>query len=126
MAGVLLATASGIAFVVLLIAVLTGLFDNPYAGLVVGIAIPALLVLGLLLIPIGMRLQRRKLARHPEASDDWPVVDFRDAGVRRTALLIAALTTVNVAILLHADAPAVHGVGRRTPCRHGVCHVPHR
>ena len=39
----------------------------PYAGLVVFIVVPALLVLGLLLIPLGMWLERRKRIRDPQA-----------------------------------------------------------
>ena len=42
--------------------------------------------MGLLLIPAGMWLERRKLLRDPTAVADWPVVDFRRAEVRRTAL----------------------------------------
>ena len=63
-----------------------GLFENPYAGLVVFVAFPALFVLGLLLIPLGMWLQRRKLRRDPGRHVDWPVLDFRARRVRRTTL----------------------------------------
>ena len=40
-----------------------GLLPNPYAGLVVFVALPALFLAGLLLIPLGIRLERRRLAR---------------------------------------------------------------
>ena len=66
-AGALITTASAVVFIALVIAMLAGLLDNPYAGLVVFVAIPAVFVLGLLLIPLGMRLQRRKLQRDPNA-----------------------------------------------------------
>src|SRR5688572_6449445 len=98
-AGALIATASAVAFVALLIALVAGLFDSPYAGLVVGIAVPAMLVLGLLLIPAGMWLERRKGGQH---AADWPVLDFRLARVRRVTLAIIALTSVNVVIVLLA------------------------
>src|SRR5262245_58143922 len=58
--GVVITTASAVVFVALLIAMLVGMLNNPYAGLVVFVAVPAIFVLGLLLIPLGMRLQRRK------------------------------------------------------------------
>ena len=64
-AGVILTTVSAVVFIALAIAVMAGLFPNPYAGLVVFVALPAALVLGLLLIPLGMRLQRRKLRATP-------------------------------------------------------------
>ena len=38
--GALITTASAVAFVAMAIAVLAGLFENPYAGLVVFIALP--------------------------------------------------------------------------------------
>ena len=64
-AGALITTASAVVFVALVIAEFTGLFENPYAGLVVFIALPAIFVFGLLLIPFGMWLQERKLRRDP-------------------------------------------------------------
>jgi hypothetical protein len=122
-AGVLLTTASAVVFIALVIAVLAGLFDNPYAGLVVFVAIPAVFVVGLLLIPAGMRLQRLKLMRDPDVVDEWPVVDFRLPRVRRTALLIAALTAANIVILLLAGYGGLHWMESPTFCGQ-VCHTP--
>ncbi len=122
-AGALITTASAVAFIALGIAVLAGLFNNPYAGLVVFVAIPVLFVLGLLLIPVGMRLQQRKLLRDPAAPTDWPVFDFRRASVRRTALLITALTAVNVVIVLLAGYGSLHWMESPTFCGQ-VCHTP--
>jgi hypothetical protein len=121
--GALITTASAVAFIALAIAVLAGLFENPYAGLVVFIALPALFVIGLLLIPAGMSLQRRKLERDPGAAADWPVVDFRLAGVRRTALVITALTAVNIAIVLLAAYGSLHWMESPSFCGQ-VCHTP--
>ena len=107
-AGAVITTASAVVFIALLIAELTGMLENPYAGLVVFVAIPALFVLGLLLIPVGIRLERRKQLRDGETSADWPIVDFRKAQVRRTALAITALTAVNLVILLLAGYGSLH------------------
>ena len=101
-AGAVVTTASAVVFVTLVIAMLAGMFSNPYAGLVVFIGIPAVFAVGLLLIPAGMSLERRKLLRDPSASSEWPVIDFRRADVRRTTLLIAGLTGVNIVIILLA------------------------
>ena len=54
LAGVMLTTAGAVVFAALLVAELWGLFDNPYAGLVVFVLAPAIVVFGLLLIPLGM------------------------------------------------------------------------
>jgi NapC/NirT cytochrome c family protein len=121
--GVLVTTASAVLFIALVLAVLAGLLENPYAGLVVFIALPVCFVIGLLLIPIGVRLQRRKLLRDPDAVVDWPVVDFRRVTVRRTTLLITVLTAVNVVIILLAGYGTLHWMESPNFCGQ-VCHTP--
>ena len=123
LAGALLTTAAAVVFVVLLIAELWGLFDNPYAGLVVFVVIPALVVLGLLLIPFGMWLEHRRLSAHPGAEREWFVIDFRSAGTRRRALLVLALTAVNVMIVLLAGYGSLHYMESPAFCGQ-TCHTP--
>src|ERR1700760_423367 len=84
--GAVVTTVSAVFFVTLVIAMLAGMLSNPYAGLVVFIGIPAIFVLGILLIPTGMWLERRTLLRDPTLASKWPVVDFNRADVRRTTL----------------------------------------
>ncbi len=109
-AGVMLTTASAVVFIALLVAFLFGLFDNPYAGLVIFVALPAVIVLGLLLIPFGMWLEHRRLVRHPDATREWFVIDFRSQTTRRRALMILALTVVNVVIVLVAGYGGLHSM----------------
>jgi hypothetical protein len=122
-AGALITTASAVVFIALVIAELVGLFENPYSGLVVFIAIPAIFLFGLLLIPLGMWLEQRKLQRHPEATAGWPVFDFNHPVVRRRALLVTALTAVNVIILLIAGYGSLHSMESPTFCGQ-TCHTP--
>ena len=122
-AGVVIATAAAVVFITLVIAGLAGMFENPYAGLVIFLAIPAVFVLGLLLIPGGVWLQQRTLARDPNASADWPVIDFRRPRVRKVALLIAALTAVNAVIVLLAGYGGLHAMESPAFCGQ-VCHTP--
>ena len=98
-----------IAFAALLAAELWGLFDNPYAGLVVFVVVPAIFVLGLLLIPIGMWLEHRRRRDGTAAAREWFVVDFRSATTRRWAIAVLALTAVNVAVVLLAGAGSRRG-----------------
>lgn len=122
--GAAITTASAVVFIALLIAELAGLFTNPYAGLVVFVALPALFIVGLLLIPIGMRLQRRRFRLNPSAAvDDWPVIDFRVARVRRATLAIFALTAVNIVIVLLAGYGSLHWMESPTFCGQ-ACHTP--
>src|SRR5262245_27039674 len=121
-AGIVITTASAVVFITLLIAGLIGLIENPYAGLVVFIDIPAIFVVGLLILAVGVWLRRRALARHPGTVADWPVVDFRILRVRRTALLITALTAVNIVIVLLAGYGSLHWMDSPQFCGQ-VCHT---
>ena len=107
-AGAVIATVAAVVFIALAIAVVVGLLDNPYAGLVVFIVIPALFVLGLVLVPLGMWLQQRKMRSHPEAVAEWSVIDFRKPRVRRITLAVIALSAVNLVILLLAGYGTLH------------------
>jgi nitrate/TMAO reductase-like tetraheme cytochrome c subunit len=122
-AGALITATSAVVFLALLVAALIGLFDNPYAGLIVFVAVPAILILGMLLVPIGMWLQRRRLARHPQTADDWPVWDFGVARVRRAVLLFTALATLTAAIALVAGYGSLHYMESPTFCGQ-ACHTP--
>ena len=125
LAGVILTTASAVAFVALAIASLLGLFTNPYAGLVVFVVVPAFFVLGLLLIPIGIRMRRRAQRLDPTAPDDWPVIDLRVRRVRMTALVVTVLTTINAVIILLAGYGTLHYMESPSFCGQ-TCHVPMR
>lgn len=121
--GALIATASFVAFAALAIASAAALFDNPYAGLVIFIALPALFVFGLLLIPAGMWLQHRRRQLDPAATAEWPVLDFRKPEVRRTALLVTALTAINIVIVLLAGYGGLHAMDSPRFCGQ-ACHTP--
>ncbi len=123
LAGVVITTASAVVFLAMLIAAALGLFTNPYAGLVVFVALPGLFVAGLLLIPLGIwRLHKAEL-RDPSAVPDWPVVDLRKQHVRRTLLAVVALTSVNVVILLVAGYGSLHWMESPSFCGQ-TCHTP--
>ncbi|HEU4935895.1 MAG TPA: NapC/NirT family cytochrome c [Vicinamibacterales bacterium] len=122
-AGALITTASAVVFIALLIAEFAGLFANPYAGLVVFIALPAVFLIGLLMIPAGMWLEQRRLLRDPTTPTDWPVIDLNTRRVRRTVLLFTALTAVNVVILLVAGYGSLHWMDSPQFCGQ-VCHEP--
>jgi nitrate/TMAO reductase-like tetraheme cytochrome c subunit len=123
LAGAVLTTASAVGFIALLIALFFGLFSNPYASLVVFVVMPALVLLGLLLIPLGMWLEHRRLVRHPGAEREWFVIDFRSAATRRRVLMLVALTAVNAVIVLVAGYGAIHSMESPSFCGQ-TCHTP--
>jgi nitrate/TMAO reductase-like tetraheme cytochrome c subunit len=69
-----------------------------------------------------MMLQRRAIARG-EREAEWPVVDFRLSRTRRVALVIAALTGINLIILLVAGYGTLHWMESPQFCGQ-VCHEP--
>ena len=123
--GALITTAAAVVFLTMAVAASAGLFNNPYAGLVVFIALPAIFLLGLLLMPLGHWLMQRKLRRDPTAVAEWPVLDFRVTSVRRTALVMTALTAVNVTILLLAGYGSLRWMESPSFCGQ-TCHTPMR
>lgn len=122
-AGALITTVSAVVFIALALAIVFGLLNNPYAGLIVFIAVPAIFILGLLLIPLGMWLQARTLRRDPNAVAEWSVVDFRRPTVRRAALFITALTALNLVLLLLGGYGTLRWMESPSFCGQ-VCHTP--
>jgi nitrate/TMAO reductase-like tetraheme cytochrome c subunit len=123
LAGVVITTVSAVAFLTMATADLLGMFTNPYAGLVIFIAVPALFVFGLLLMPLGIWLQRRALARDPSAPVDWPVIDLRRPRVRGTVIGIIAMTIVNATLVLLAAQGSLHYMESPEFCGQ-TCHTP--
>jgi hypothetical protein len=123
LAGIVLTTVSAAVFLALAAAVAAGLFPNPYAGLVVFVALPALFLFGLLLVPVGMWLQRRRIRWGLAGDSEWPVIDLGIVRVRRVALTVIGLTAVNIAIFLLAGYGALHWMESPAFCGQ-TCHTP--
>ena len=119
--GVAVTTAMAVVFLLLLTLEFTGQLTNPYAGLLVFVAVPFVFVIGLLLIPIGIWRQRRRVAAG-YAPDDWPVIDLRLPRTRSVIVGVALLTIVNVFIVSLAGFGAVHHMESTEFCGQ-TCHT---
>jgi nitrate/TMAO reductase-like tetraheme cytochrome c subunit len=123
-AGALLTTASAFVFLSLwATSEATGGFRSPYAGLVVVVLLPAIFVLGLLFIPLGILLAIRRSRQGPLAPATWPVLDLNRLPVRRGVLLVLLLTVVNVVILSMGSYGAVEHMDSPAFCGR-TCHTP--
>src|SRR5678815_1381085 len=99
-AGMVITTSSAVLFIVVLLGDLFGLHRNPYLGIVFFLLLPALFVLGLLLIPLGAWVERRRRAAgKPPASIDWPRIDLNNQKHRTIALIVFCLTLVNIVLV---------------------------
>src|SRR5579863_7529550 len=92
MAGVALVTLAGFSWLFALPANVRGTVSNPYIGLLTFIAIPLVFFAGLVMIPIGISLGRRKLAQGFTLETD------RRAAWRRAGIFFAVMTVTNVII----------------------------
>jgi hypothetical protein len=118
-----IASVMALLFVVLLLLDAFGYFTNPYFGLLLFVAVPAGFVLGLLLIPVGMRLEVRRRRRTPGvAPADWPIFDLRNRRQRTVISAVVALTVVNLVIVSVAAFGAVHYMETAAFCGQ-VCHT---
>ena len=109
-----LTTISAVVFLVVFLADLFGMHTNPYLGIVFFLILPGIFVFGLVLIPLGAWLERRRRAAGKAPSElHWPRIDLNNADHRRAAVAIFALTMVNIVIVSLAalSGRRVHGLG---------------
>lgn len=76
---------------------------NPYIGILHYLVLPAVFVVGLVLIPLGMLREYRRERRLGLLPASYPKIDFSQRELRRTALFVAAMTAVNVPIFAIAS-----------------------
>jgi hypothetical protein len=98
LAGAGLTTVTAVVFLVVFLGDLFGLHQNPYLGILLFLVLPAIFVFGLLLIPVGREIERRR-ERRGLAPAEWPRIDLNDDFQRRRAGLFVALTAGNVVVL---------------------------
>ena len=120
--GAALTTVGGVLFLVFFFLDLLGFHSNPYLGILTFLLLPALFVLGLLLIPLGLWRVRRRVARGLPARQ-WPSIDLAQPHVRRTLIGVFGLTCVNVAIIAMAATSSVEYVDSKQFCT-STCHTP--
>lgn len=95
-----LTTISAVSFLVVLLADVFGLHTNPYIGILFFIVLPGVFLIGLLLIPLGAWVERRRRAagKAPSAAH-WPRIDLNDSTQRTTAVIVFVLTLANIVIV---------------------------
>ncbi len=96
--GVVLTTTAGVTLIFAFISLIFGYSPDPYAGIMVFMILPAIFALGLILIPIGIYRDWRRLRRQGTLPTAYPTVDFTHRSVRSMALFIAVMTAINIPI----------------------------
>ena len=72
---------------------------HPYAGIIFILVLPGFFLLGLVLMPIGIFFERRRLKAEGTLPSLYPKIDLTDPALRRFGSLVALLSVVNVIIL---------------------------
>jgi uncharacterized RDD family membrane protein YckC len=120
--GMVLTTVSAVLFLIVFLANLFGLHTNPYLGILFFLVLPGVFLFGLVLIPFGAWMERRRRAAgKPAAELHWPRIDLNDPAARRTAVMIFALTMVNLIIVSLAAYRGVEYMDSVQFCGQ-VCH----
>lgn len=98
--GVVVTTATGISMVFLwIIEILQGGHQHPYSGIILFLILPALFVAGLLLIPAGFVLQRRRDRKEGHAGEPPPPIDLASPKFRRVLTFVAIATLANATLV---------------------------
>jgi hypothetical protein len=113
-------TISAVLFLTVFLADLFGLHINPYMGIVFFLIVPGFFVAGLVMIPLGMLLERRRLARGG-ARREWIRIDLNNTTHRRITVAVLLLTLVNVLIVSLAAYRGVEYMDSTEFCGQ-VCH----
>ena len=98
--------------------------DNPYLGLIFFLLLPALFMAGLLLIPVGMWVRRKKLQKAGQIPVAFPRVDFNDRIFRHGVDIVLAATIVNLLVVSMASYRGAAYMDSPQFCGQS-CHVMH-
>ncbi|HXJ14981.1 MAG TPA: NapC/NirT family cytochrome c [Candidatus Limnocylindrales bacterium] len=95
---------------------------HPYIGLLIFLLLPGIFILGLLLIPVGIFLRRRKLQYAGELPSDYPQIDLKAPAVRHGISFIGGATVINVLIFSFASYRGVSYMDSTSFCGQ-TCHT---
>jgi len=104
LAGGAITTASGVTMVCYWLLELFGrLNENPYLGIIFFLLLPALFILGLALIPLGVWARRKKLQKAGQIPLAFPRIDFNDRIFRHGVDIVLMATIVNLLVVAVAS-----------------------
>ncbi len=116
LAGVVLVTTATIFWLFLLPVTLRGETENPYVGILAFLALPAPFFLGLLMIPLGMWIKRKREGRQALYPPEFPPLTWRNRELRKLVYFVGATTALNIAIASQLTYGAVSYMDSVTFC----------
>src|SRR5579862_4309754 len=98
--------------------------ENPYLGIIFFLILPALFVLGLLMIPVGMYIRRRNLQKEGHIPAEFPKVDLNDRIFRHGIDIVLVATIINLLVVSVASYRGAAYMDSPQFCGQS-CHVMH-
>ncbi len=125
LAGGAITTAAGVTMIGYWLVELFGRAnDNPYLGIIFFLLLPLLFIAGLVLIPLGMWVRRRKLQQAGLIPLEFPKVDFNDKVFRHGVDIVLVATVVNFLVVSIASYRGSAYMDSPQFCGQS-CHVMH-
>jgi nitrate/TMAO reductase-like tetraheme cytochrome c subunit len=98
--------------------------DNPYLGIIFFLLLPAVFILGLLLIPVGVYIRRKKLQLAGQIPAEFPKIDLNDRIFRHGIDIVLVATIVNLLVVSMASYRGAAYMDSPQFCGQS-CHVMH-
>ena len=125
LAGGAITTASGVTMIGYWMVELFGRpNDNPYLGIIFFLLLPALFILGLLLIPVGIWGRHKKLQKAGMIPAAFPKIDLNDRIFRHGLDIVLVTTIVNLLVVSIASYRGASYMDSPEFCGQS-CHVMH-
>ncbi len=85
-------------------------FGGTYIGLFIYIFLPGFMIAGLILIPVGMRINRKRAIKEDAAGEvrNWPVINFNNVATRNASIIFVFGTVFLVIISSIGSYEAFH------------------
>jgi hypothetical protein len=96
--GVVVVTTATVFWLFLLPTTMRGEVHNPYNGILAFLLLPALFILGLLLIPLGIYRQNKKERRRGLYPANFPPLNMKNLEFRRLLTFVGVTTFANIVI----------------------------
>jgi hypothetical protein len=122
LAGTILVTTATIFWLFLLPVTLRGEASSPYIGILVFLVLPAPFFAGLIMVPLGMWLKRKRTGRSAVYPPEFPPLNWQNHQLRRLVYFVGATTVVNICIASQLTYGAVNYMDSVTFCGQ-TCHT---
>ncbi len=97
--GVVLVTTAAILLVFLAPSMWAGSASNPYLGILIFLGVPSVFIAGLVLIPAGIILRKRREKAQGSVSTAFPPLDLANADFRRLLIFVGLTSVVNLILV---------------------------